>query len=33
VKFGSAVSVGGAAGPLLASNATGIIAVRLKEAA
>jgi predicted RecA/RadA family phage recombinase len=31
--FGSAVSVGGAAGPLLASSASGQIAVRLKEGA
>ena len=33
VLFGSAVSTGGAAGPLLASGATGAIAVRLKEGA
>ena len=31
--FGSAVSVGGAAGPLLPSAATGTVAVRLKEGA
>lgn len=31
VLFGSAVSVGGTSGPLLASSATGTIAVRLKE--
>lgn len=31
--FGSAVSTGGAFGPLLASGAIGVIAVRLKEAA
>jgi hypothetical protein len=33
ILFGSAVSVGGAAGPLLVSGATGVIAVRLKEGA
>jgi hypothetical protein len=33
VLFGSAVSVGGAGGPLLVSATTGIIAVRLKEGA
>lgn len=32
ILFGTAVSVGGAAGPLLASGETGFIAVRLKEA-
>jgi hypothetical protein len=31
--FGTAVSMSGGAGPLLASNATGVIAVRLKEGA
>lgn len=31
--FGTAVSMSGAAGPLLASSATGKIAIRLKEAA
>jgi Uncharacterized conserved protein (DUF2190) len=33
VLFGTAVSTSGAAGPLLNSAATGVIAVRLKEAA